>query len=315
MLCPECSANIPAHSSSCPACGASIANANRFDTGRDEDAGEAPTVPAESSSVAIGPVETTTMAERPPAPQGSPSVSRDSVPLPPLPQTPPSTAPPHGAQSGEQEIPARQYGPALLTETATRRRGRGALFAAAAIFFVALGTVIGAVATSGDSRDRTASSNFSRSTAVPSSTRAVSAAASASSSTVSPSLTTVTTRVVAVPAGDGPPYGTWITQLESVEIAAGQSQLEAVLATVLPSVPEALVLDSGNYGSLRPGYWVIYHPGPFVDGYEAMALCDARGRAMPSKCLGRLLTPDPEDVLSSQCYRQATGSLTEGCSR
>jgi hypothetical protein len=126
-----------------------------------------------------------------------------------------------------------------------------------------------------------------------------------------------TTETVATPAPtpSGPSVGDWIVQLESVSTSAGQGSLDRLLAENRAVVPEAQVLLSDDFASMKPGFWVVYAPGPFSTGMDAISFCDAYGLGMPDDCLGRLLTSSSADVQSSQCYRARSGALTPGCSR
>ncbi|MFD4973901.1 protein kinase [Streptomyces sp. NPDC058424] len=91
------------------------------------------------------------------------------------------------------------------------------------------------------------------------------------------------------------PDGRWIAQLYSDPVSAGIADRDRRLATIRRSVPEAEVLRSDDYASLRPGYWVIYVPGPFTDGRSALALCAARGRTTANACIGRYLSTSAAD--------------------
>ncbi|MFJ4552884.1 protein kinase [Streptomyces sp. NPDC088817] len=73
------------------------------------------------------------------------------------------------------------------------------------------------------------------------------------------------------------------------------ADLDKRLATIRRSVPEAEVLRSDDYASLRPGYRVIYAPGPFTDGRSALAFCAARGRTTANACIGRYLSTSAAD--------------------
>ncbi len=91
------------------------------------------------------------------------------------------------------------------------------------------------------------------------------------------------------------PDGRWIAQLYSEPVGAGVAVRDERLATVRRSVPEAEVLRSDDFASLRPGYWVFYAPGPFADGRSALAFCAARGRTTANACIGRYLSTSPSD--------------------
>ncbi|WP_328673874.1 serine/threonine-protein kinase [Streptomyces sp. NBC_00328] len=87
------------------------------------------------------------------------------------------------------------------------------------------------------------------------------------------------------PAGSG----RWIAQLSSEPVSSGTVARDRHLADIRLSVPEALVLRSDDYAPLRPGYWVIYAPGPFADNRAALAFCAERGRTTTNSCIGRYI--------------------------
>ncbi|MEV5010440.1 protein kinase [Streptomyces sp. NPDC056159] len=119
----------------------------------------------------------------------------------------------------------------------------------------------------------------------------------------------------ATPVEQQPPLpdGRWIAQLYSDPVSAGIADRDKRLATIRRSVPEAEVLRSDDYASLRPGYWVIYVPGPFTDGRSALALCAARGRTMANACIGRYLSTSAADF-PLQC-RPPADRPTGRCTR
>ncbi|WP_221352844.1 serine/threonine-protein kinase [Streptomyces beigongshangae] len=102
-------------------------------------------------------------------------------------------------------------------------------------------------------------------------------------------------------AGQPPaPGDRWIAQLFSEPVGSGTATRDRRLAAVRQSVPEAVYLRSDDYASLRPGYWVIYAPGPFTDGRAALTFCDERGRTTRDTCIGRYLSTSAGD-LGLQC--------------
>ncbi|MEV5439409.1 protein kinase [Streptomyces sp. NPDC052682] len=113
----------------------------------------------------------------------------------------------------------------------------------------------------------------------------------------------------AVPPGTG----RWIAQLHSEPVSSGTDARDRALARIRASVPEAAVLRSDDYASLRPGYWVIHAPGPFADGRAALAFCAERGRTTANTCIGRYLSTDPADF-PLQCRPPATAP-TGRCTR
>ncbi|MFB9466848.1 serine/threonine protein kinase, partial [Streptomyces cinereospinus] len=115
------------------------------------------------------------------------------------------------------------------------------------------------------------------------------------------------------PLGDGS-GGRWIAQLHSEPLTAGTAVRDQRLARVRESVPEAVAVRSDDYASLRPGYWVIYAPGPFGDGRSALAFCAERGRTSANACVGRYLSTSPADF-ALQCRPPVTspaGRCTRG---
>ncbi|KAB1990088.1 serine/threonine-protein kinase [Streptomyces triticiradicis] len=104
-------------------------------------------------------------------------------------------------------------------------------------------------------------------------------------------------RSSSLPASSPLPAGTgrWIAQLSSEPFSSGTAARDRHLADIRVSVPEALVLRSDDYASLRPGYWVIYAPGPFADSDAALAFCAERGRTTTNSCIGRYLSAGPDD--------------------
>lgn len=92
-----------------------------------------------------------------------------------------------------------------------------------------------------------------------------------------------------------PPAGAWIAQLYSEPTSSGTATRDRRLAAVRADVPDAEVLRSDDYASLRPGYWVIYSPGPFPDGRAAVAHCAGHGRTTADTCVGRYLSDSAED--------------------
>jgi eukaryotic-like serine/threonine-protein kinase len=107
--------------------------------------------------------------------------------------------------------------------------------------------------------------------------------------------------------------GVWIAQLASVPISAGSAQLQQVLAEVRTDIPNAQYLDSSDYASLNPGYWVVYYMGSFGDGDQALHYCAAHGRTNKNQCVGRFLSNDIRDK-SYICF-PPTGSQAAGCFR
>src|SRR5262249_34679224 len=106
------------------------------------------------------------------------------------------------------------------------------------------------------------------------------------------------------PAARGPDR-IWIAQLASVPISAGTVRLGKVVSEVSLDVPNVQVLNSAAYASLNPGYWVVYYPGPFANGVQALTFCAERNRPMRNECIGRFLSHSVFDH-QDQCYPPAT---------
>lgn len=84
---------------------------------------------------------------------------------------------------------------------------------------------------------------------------------------------------------------TWIAQLASLTKNTAAADLERHRAEIATQTGlEVRVLDSSDFASLTPGYWVIYHPGHFVDGHQALETCRAHGRDTEQSCVGRYLS-------------------------
>ena len=118
-----------------------------------------------------------------------------------------------------------------------------------------------------------------------------------------------------------PSPGMWIAQLASVPVSAGLGQLQQELAQIQTEIPGAQYLDSSDYASLNPGFWVVYYAGSFSDGNQALLYCAAHGRATKNECVGRFLSDNiadksyicfpPADSQATGCTRPGTTAFTE----
>jgi len=90
-----------------------------------------------------------------------------------------------------------------------------------------------------------------------------------------------------------PPAGRWVVILGSVFFSEGQGALDARFAQLLGGFPDAEVLDSNSYTSLRPDVWAIYIDRDFFTGEEAAAHCHAIGLPSNQQCYGRYLSDEP----------------------
>lgn len=111
----------------------------------------------------------------------------------------------------------------------------------------------------------------------------------------------------------GRPGGRWIAQLASVPKSDEVTGRDAKLAEVRRQVPDAQVLDSDRYASLKPNYWVVYADGPFPDGTAVLAYCAARGRPVADLCVGRFLSGASADL--KYVCAPANGTTTGICRR
>jgi len=101
--------------------------------------------------------------------------------------------------------------------------------------------------------------------------------------------------------------GTWIVQLESLPQPVSSQQVEDSRrnAEQRLGVP-VQVLNSSDFASLNPNYFVVYYAGGFATGEEAVAFCVAHGLGANDACFGRYLSHDSADR-DLRCY--PTGSL------
>ncbi|MFD3376051.1 MULTISPECIES: serine/threonine-protein kinase [unclassified Streptomyces] len=239
----------------------------------------------------------------------APPASGDTVPGGPGPGGPgPGGSGPGSTVSGGP-VPAGPVGehPTRVQNTQNAPpRGRGwrpALIATVAVVVAALATAATALVLNlresdgddgkakgaGVSASGTATSPSAKQTPTPASTPTPSNTASQPTATPSDEATTP-------PASEG----RWIAQLFSEPVGSGTATRDQRLATVRKTVPEAVYVRSDDYASLRPGFWVIYAPGPFTDGRAALSFCAERGRTSSTTCVGRYLSTASADY-SLQC--------------
>ncbi|MGW1494351.1 serine/threonine-protein kinase [Streptomyces sp. NPDC002402] len=124
-----------------------------------------------------------------------------------------------------------------------------------------------------------------------------------------------TTHPSPTPTPSEPPTasGKWIAQLFTEPVASGTGVRGQRLKKIRQSIPQAVVLRTDDFASLRPGFWVIYAPGPFTDGRAALNFCAQHGRTSPKDCLGRYLSTSSADY-DLQC-RPPVSSPTGRCTR
>jgi len=104
----------------------------------------------------------------------------------------------------------------------------------------------------------------------------------------------------------------WIAQLASVPYSDGSSARDQQLEQIQTSIPQAQWLPSDEYGSLTPGFWVLYVNGPFINGAAAFDFCRNHGRSNETICVGRYLSSDPADH-GLQCAWTGTESPPAVC--
>ncbi|WP_370076258.1 serine/threonine-protein kinase [Streptacidiphilus sp. MAP12-16] len=139
-----------------------------------------------------------------------------------------------------------------------------------------------------------------------------SSAASSAAATVSSAISSMRPSTVLRPQGENS-ADTWIAQLASVPISSGSGARDSELAAIRRQVPGAEVLNSDDFASLRPGYWVMYAPGPFADGEQALASCAAAGRTTAAECVGRYLSHLASDI--TFICRHAASGVDGNCRR
>jgi len=253
---------------------------------------------------------------------------RGGAPFPAARPTTPLPAPPYASSyaptlpAGPRPVPAPGDGSGSGTvpaapERPARRRGRAALVAGAAVAAVlvaasayALTAFSGGGDGGGENRGgkRSSTPAASPTSARSSSARSPSPSPS-SSSPASPGPSVSPTPTASAPSGPSASpapsataavpgeesVGTWIAQIFSEPVSSGTAARDKRLAAVRAEVPEARMLRSDDFASLRPGYWVIYAPGPFADGHAAVRFCADRGRTDSNTCMGRYLSHRASD--------------------
>lgn len=113
-----------------------------------------------------------------------------------------------------------------------------------------------------------------------------------STSTTTATTTTTTTAVEAGHTGSVPQLsssfgGGWVAQLTSVPQRSGVDRLEEAWDALRTDVSDAVVAVSDEWSTLRPGYWVFVHAGPFGSSQQASDFCERVDR----ECIPRELRP------------------------
>ncbi|WP_406263596.1 serine/threonine protein kinase [Streptomyces sp. NBC_00191] len=179
--------------------------------------------------------------------------------------------------------------------TQDRPRSRTPILVAVIAAALAVTAATALVLTLGDRGDNKAGGSQGSSASASSSAATASAPGPTPKPTPTPTPTVTPTESV-TPITPPPSAGGWIAQLFSEPVGSGTAARDLRLAKVRQSVPEAVFLRSDDYASLRPGYWVIYAPGPFADGRAALTFCAERGRTSANTCIGRYLSTSSADA-------------------
>ncbi|CAM5237684.1 serine/threonine-protein kinase [Streptomyces badius] len=105
---------------------------------------------------------------------------------------------------------------------------------------------------------------------------------------------------------------TWVAQLASVDQSKGPNAREkAITALRAKGINDVRYVDSGDYASLRPGYWMIYRPG-FRDGNAAIDWCRGQGLGTNNQCVGRYVSHSAAD---RQYVCDPASPVARGCTR
>ena len=107
---------------------------------------------------------------------------------------------------------------------------------------------------------------------------------------------------------------TWIAQLASLPADTPEAEVERQRARIGTETGLATsVLNSSDFASLTPGYWVVYHAGGFPDGYAALDACRTHGRSGEDTCVGRYLSHFGQHA--TLVCRFSDGPAARGCTR
>ncbi|MFG2909164.1 serine/threonine-protein kinase [Kitasatospora sp. NPDC048286] len=94
------------------------------------------------------------------------------------------------------------------------------------------------------------------------------------------------------PAPAAAQHGSWIAELSRIPHTTDSDDRDQELAALQQQVPGASLVDSDNWESLPPGYWIVRAPDEFASGYDALAYCARTGA---EQCSGRYLSTDSAD--------------------
>lgn len=104
----------------------------------------------------------------------------------------------------------------------------------------------------------------------------------------------------------------WIVKLDQTWADSGTAQRDQHLEAARAQVPDAQVLLSTNFESMRAGYWVIYVPRSFDSGTEGIEYCAQLGRTTKGSCMSRYLSHDSAHQ-PLMCEPDGEGGITGRC--
>jgi hypothetical protein len=107
----------------------------------------------------------------------------------------------------------------------------------------------------------------------------------------------------------------WILQLSSVPISRSSDEIERARADTEQKLGLPVrVLDSSDFASLNPGFWVLYHPGNYPNGIQALDACAAGGSELDGQCVGRYLSHNAADRALT-CYPSSPSGRQSHCTK
>jgi hypothetical protein len=107
----------------------------------------------------------------------------------------------------------------------------------------------------------------------------------------------------------------WILQLSSLPLSLSSDEVERARADAEQKLNLPVhVLNSSDFASLNPGFWVLYHPGNYSNGMQALAACMSGTPTLEGQCVGRYLSHDADDR-AFVCYPSSTAGRQSRCTR
>lgn len=90
--------------------------------------------------------------------------------------------------------------------------------------------------------------------------------------------------------------GRWVAQLLSLPLQSERASLQRAYDELNALMPGVELFRSDDWASFNnPGFWVVYHPGPFDGPDAALAFCASKGRTRGDQCYTRVLSKNPGD--------------------